>query len=168
MIYRSIVERKLRGAFDALNRGDHGPVLAAFGAPVEHVFYGRTALGGARHEMRSIVQWYARLKVLMPDLKFDIEAVAVTGPPWNTVALIEWRDHFSLPDGSRRANQGVHALRLRWGKVVSLRVYCDTQLLADILREMQSQRLAEAGAAPIADGLEDRESGSADLVAARH
>ena len=151
MIYRRIVERQLRRAFEALNRGDHAPVLAAFGMPVEHVFFGEHALGGARHEMAALVAWYARLKSIFPDLHFDIDRVAVTGMPWNTIALVEWRDRFTLPDGSQRGNQGVHALRLAWGKVVSLRVYCDTQKLAVILREMQAQGVAQAGLAPIGD-----------------
>lgn len=151
MIYRSIVERQLRRAFDALNRGDHGPVLAAFGSPVEHVFFGEHALAGARHSMDSIVPWYRRLKTVFPDLHFDIQSLAVRGMPWNTVALVEWRDRFTLRDGSRRGNQGVHVLRLKWGKVVSLRVYCDTQVLASVLRDLQTQGVADAGMPPIAD-----------------
>ena len=151
MIYRSIVERKLRHAFEALNQGEHAPVLAAFGAPVEHVFFGSHALAGTRREMSSIVPWYERLKTVFPDLHFEIESLAVTGLPWNTVAMVEWRDHFTLRDGTRRGNQGVHVLRLKWGKVVSLRVYCDTQVLASVLSELQLQGVAEAGLPPIDD-----------------
>jgi ketosteroid isomerase-like protein len=151
MIYRSIVERQLRRAFESLNRGDHSPVLAAFGAPVEHVFFGDHALGGSRHSMHSIAPWYQRLKTVFPDLHFDIQSVAVRGMPWNTVALVEWRDRFTLRDGTRRGNQGVHVLRLKWGKVVSLRVYCDTQVLASVLRDLQEQGVADAGMPPIDD-----------------
>lgn len=152
MIYRLIVERQLRRAFAALNRGDHGPILASFGSPVEHVFFGQHALGGSRHAMGSIVPWYRRLRTVFPDLRFDIESVLVRGMPWNTVALVEWRDSFSLRDGTQRGNQGVHALRLKWGKVVSLRVYCDTQVLASALHALQSQGVADAGLPPIVDG----------------
>jgi ketosteroid isomerase-like protein len=151
MIYRLIVEQKLRRAFAALNRGDHAPVLAAFGAPVEHVFFGDHALAGTRHGMDTIVAWYARLKAIFPDLHFDIQTVAISGPPWNTVALVEWRDRFTLRDGSRRGNQGVHALKLKWGKVVSLRIYCDTQVLVSVLRDLERQGVADAGYAPIGD-----------------
>lgn len=151
MIYKSIVERKLRRGFDDLNRGDHSAVMALFGASFEHVFFGDHALGGSRHTMGGIVPWYERLKTLFPDLHFDIESLAVRGLPWNTVAMVEWRDHFSLRDGSRRGNQGVHVLRLRWGKVVSLRVYCDTQVVASALRELVAQGVREAGLPPIND-----------------
>ena len=149
MIYRYVVERILRRAFAALNRGDHRPVLAAFGLPLEHAFYGAHALGGIRTDMAAVTAWYARLKQIFPDLRFEIDAVAVTGMPWNTVAFVEWRDSFTLPDGTRAGNQGVHVLRLAWGKAHSLHVYCDTQRLAAVLRQMQSQGRIEAGFAPI-------------------
>jgi ketosteroid isomerase-like protein len=154
MIYRSIVEMKLRRGFDALNRGDHESVMALFAKRFEHVFFGAHALGGARHSRSSIEPWYARLKILFPDLRFEVQAIAVSGWPWNTVALVEWRDHFTLRDGSAGGNQGVHVLRLKWGKVVSLRVYCDTQVLAAALQTLQRQGVREAGLAPITDGLE--------------
>jgi ketosteroid isomerase-like protein len=154
LIYRRIVEKKLRAGFDALNRGDHQSVMALFAQEFEHVFYGDHALGGARHQHRSIVPWYARLKSCFPDLRFEVQAVAVRGLPWNTVALVEWRDRFTLRDGTQGGNQGVHVLRLKWGKVVSLRVYCDTQVVAGALNSLQQQGVKEAGAAPISDSRE--------------
>ncbi len=62
MIYGAIVERNLRNALAALDRGDHRPVLASFGDPVEHTFHGAHALAGTRHSMAGIEPWYARLK----------------------------------------------------------------------------------------------------------
>jgi hypothetical protein len=56
-----------------------------------------------------------------------------------------------LRDGSPRRNQGVHVLRLKWGKVVSLHVHCDTQVVAGAMRELLSQGVAEAGLPPIDD-----------------
>jgi ketosteroid isomerase-like protein len=151
MIYRAIVERKLRNTFDALNRGDYEPVLGSFGSPVEHTFFGDHALAGSRHGMNSIGPWYNRLKTVFPDLHFDIDAVAVSGMPWNTTAMIEWRDRFTLRDGSVRGNQGVHVIKIKWGRVISLQIYCDTQLLASVLDELKSQGVKEAGLAPIND-----------------
>lgn len=149
MIYRTIVALRLRRAFAALSRGDYTPVLGAFAESVEHSFYGRHALGGTRRDMASVRAWYARLRQVFPDLRFEIDAIAVSGMPWNTVALIEWRDTFTLPDGTRGGNQGVHALRLRWGRVVALHIHCDTQLLESILGEIERQGVPAAGLAPI-------------------
>lgn len=151
MIYQAIVARKLRKTFDALNRGDYAPVLNAFGSPVEHTFFGDHALAGSRHNMDSVVRWYDRLQIVFPDLHFDIEAIAITGMPWNTTAMIEWRDSFTLRDGSKRGNQGVHVMRIRWGRVVSLHIYCDTQVLASVLGELERQGVKEAGLPAIDD-----------------
>jgi ketosteroid isomerase-like protein len=151
MIYRAIVEWKLRRAFAALNDGDCTAVLAAFANQVEHTFNGEHALGGTRHAPDSLRQWYTRLLKLLPDLHFDVDSVVVRGWPWDTIAVVEWRDRFSLRDGQRCSNQGVHVLRLRWGRVVSLRIHCDTQKLLGILQTLQDQGVTEAGMAPIAD-----------------
>ena len=149
MIYRRIVAHRLRRAFAALNRGDTGPVLAAFGRDARHTFFGRHALAGMRHDAASIEAWYARLQSVFPDLRFEIDALSVSGMPWNTVALVEWRDSYTLPYGTRGGNQGVHALRLRWGRVTELRVYCDTQLLAGVLGLIERQGVREAGLEPL-------------------
>lgn len=151
MIYRAVIERKLRNTFDALNRGDYEPVLSSFGLPVEHTFFGDHALAGSRHGMDFIAPWYARLKTLFPDLHFEIDAMAVSGTPWNTTAMVEWRDRFSLRDGAVRGNQGVHVIKIRWGRVISLHIYCDTQVLGSVLDELKSQGVKEAGLPPISD-----------------
>lgn len=151
MIYQAIVARKLRKTFEALNRGDYESVLGAFGSPVEHVFFGDHALAGSRHSMESVVRWYDRLKIVFPDLHFDIDAIAISGMPWNTTAMIEWRDSFTLRDGARRGNQGVHVMKIRWGKVVSLHIYCDTQVLASVLGELGAQGVLEAALPAIDD-----------------
>jgi ketosteroid isomerase-like protein len=52
LIYRWVVEAKLRHGFDALNRGDHQRVMALFAKELEHVFFGTHALAGARHRRR--------------------------------------------------------------------------------------------------------------------
>ncbi|WP_229506635.1 hypothetical protein [Massilia sp. BJB1822] len=82
--------------------------------------HGHHPLASERHAMNSTAQWYARLARLLPGLKFDIDAIAVTSWPWRTVATVTWKDRFALPDGSTGPNQGVHEFELRWvGKIFS-------------------------------------------------
>jgi ketosteroid isomerase-like protein len=149
LLYRHVVERQLRRAFAALNAGDPSRVLAAFAPDAQHTFFGEHALAGTRDDPASLARWYARLATLFPDLHFDLDSVLVRGLPWDTVAVVEWRDRFTLRDGQARGNQGVHVLRLRWGRVTSLRIHCDTQRLAGVLEDLQSQGVADAGQAPI-------------------
>ena len=48
-------------------------------------------------------------------------------------------------------NDGMHLVRLRWGKLVSLHAYLNTEIVAAACRRMADSGIAEAGAAPIED-----------------
>ena len=148
-MYHFIVKQKLRRAFADINAGRYERIVPQFAARHRHVMYGNHALGGERNTIAATTQWYARLQRLLPDLRFDVQAVAVTGWPWHTVAMVSWNDHFTLPDGSRGNNQGVHVFTLVWGRVSSLAVHCDTARLAGYCAQMVAQGREEARAAPI-------------------
>ena len=150
-MYHHVVRRQVQRAFHEINAGRYQPVVAQFAAQHRHAMFGQHALGGERNTLGSTRDWYARLQRLLPDLRFELQSIAVSGWPWDTRALVSWKDSFSLPDGSRGSNQGVHELRLAWGKLVCLEVHCDTARLQSYCERMQALGLAEAGAAPIAD-----------------
>jgi ketosteroid isomerase-like protein len=152
-MYHAIVRAKLRRAFRQINAGRYDPIVAQFAEPHVHVMHGEHAMSGERRSIASTARWYARLQRLMPDLRFEIEHIAVAGWPWRTVAFVAWTDQFTLPDGTRTANQGVHVFGLRWGKVHSLAVHCDTARLEGLLRRAAALGLGEAIAPPIDDGL---------------
>jgi ketosteroid isomerase-like protein len=96
-------------------------------------------------------RWFERLFLLFPKLDFTIKHIAVCGPPWNTYAMVEWQDAATPADGVPYVNDGTHLLRLRWGKVVSLHAYLDTQVVADTCRRLAEWGLAVAAAPPIED-----------------
>ena len=150
-MYHFIVKKKLRRAFANINAGRYETILPQFATKHRHVMYGEHALGGERRSLASTAAWYARLQRLLPDLRFDVHAIAVTGWPWHTVAMVSWNDHFTLPDDSTGGNQGVHVFTLAWGRVTSLAVHCDTAKLAGYCARMVEQGRAEAGAVPIND-----------------
>ena len=150
-MYHFVVRRKLRRSFRDINAGRYGAIVAQFAQRHSHVMFGRHALAGQRRTLASTREWYGRLHRLLPDLRFEIQSIAVSGWPWDTRALVSWTDSFTLPDGTPGNNQGVHELRLAWGKVVALEVHCDTARLEAYCQRMQALGLAEAGAAPISD-----------------
>jgi ketosteroid isomerase-like protein len=150
-MYHFVVRRQVRRAFGNINAGRYGPIVAQFAQRHTHTMFGLHPLGGQRRSLASTREWYGRLQRLLPDLRFDVHSIAVSGWPWDTRALVSWSDSFTLPDGSPGNNQGVHELRLAWGKVVSLEVHCDTAKLAGYCERMRALGMAEAGAAPIAD-----------------
>src|ERR1700689_2816406 len=80
-MYHAIVRRRVRGLFDAVNRGDAEPVLRAFAPRFEHLFVGDHALGGSRQTLPATRRWYERLYRLLPDIRFDLRSIAVSGGP---------------------------------------------------------------------------------------
>ncbi len=149
-MYHAIVKRRLLASFEALNRGDYGAITSQFAPDAVHWFSGdRHPLSGTRRTREGILAWYARLERLMPDLQFHIEHAAVSGGPWDTVAMLSWSDALHDRAGKAYANRGVHLIRLKWGKVVELQVYCDIAYLQGYFDALVSQGVEEAQADPI-------------------
>jgi hypothetical protein len=75
-----------------------------------------------------------------------LHSIAASGWPWDTTVVVEWTDRDTPADGKDYVNSGVHVIQMRWGKVVSIHAYLDTQVLIDTLTE-------EAKAPPIIGSL---------------
>lgn len=148
-MYHLVVRSKLRRAFRLINAGAYDLIVAQFAPQHQHIMHGRHALAGARTTRRTTALWYDRLKRLLPDLRFDVHRIVVAGWPWDTTATVDWTDHFTLPDGSRGSNQGVHVFKLRWGKVHALAIHCDTARLQDYCTRLAEMGVHEALADPI-------------------
>ena len=137
--------------FNYINAGRYDRIVPQFATKHRHAMYGNHALAGERTTITSTTQWYGRLQRLLPDLRFKVHAVAVTGWPWHTLATVTWNDHLTLPDGSPAGNQGVHVFVLAWGCVTSLAVHYDTAKFEDYCRRMAETGREEAMAPPITD-----------------
>jgi len=150
-MYHAIVRRNVRKLFAALGRGDVDYAVAGMAPRFEHIFPGDHALGGVRHTRAGIRAWLERLLRVLPALRFDIKHMAVSGWPWLTTVVVEWRDYATLADGTPYVNDGAHAIQLRWGKVVVLHAYLDTVIVVDAMRVMARAGVTEAAAAKIED-----------------
>jgi ketosteroid isomerase-like protein len=100
-MYHAIVRRRIRGLFDAVNNGNAEPVLQAFAPRFEHSFLGDHALGGSRQTLAATRRWYERLYRLLPDIRFELRSIAVSGGPWNTIVVVEWDETNSGTDNVR-------------------------------------------------------------------
>lgn len=150
-MYHAIVRRKVVDTFAALSRGNYEVALAGMAPRFEHNFAGAHPLGGVRHTAPAMRRWFERLFRLNQHLDFTIKHVAVSGVPWDTTAIVEWRDNATLASGAPYVNDGTHIIRMRWGKVVSLHAYLDTEVFADACRRMADDGVVEAAAKPIED-----------------
>jgi ketosteroid isomerase-like protein len=150
-MYKAVVRRKVHALFEAVNRGDAEPVLAAFAPRFEHAFLGESALGGARHTLATTRAWYERLYRLLPDIHFELRSIFVSGGPWNTIVVVDWDETNSGTDGVRTHNHGVHVLHLRWGRATRLMICPDTAGLVTTLDRLALAGNAKALAPPLVD-----------------
>ncbi len=150
-MYHAIVRRNVRKLFAALGRGDIDYAVAGMAPRFEHIFPGDHTLGGTRHTRAGIRSWLERLLRVLPSLRFEIKHMAVSGWPWRTTVVVEWRDFATLADGALYVNDGAHAIQIRWGKVIVLHAYLDTQIVVDAMHVMAAAGVAEANAPRIED-----------------
>lgn len=150
-MYAFFVRQKIRNIFECLNRGDYETVLKGASPSITHTFSGTHALGGTRHSIEAMRQWFQRLYLLTPGINFELKDIAVSGSPWDTTIAVEWVDKATPADGSPYINEGVHIIKMQWGKVVYLHAYLDTQIVETLCERLAANGLAEAGAPPIED-----------------
>jgi ketosteroid isomerase-like protein len=151
MVYHTITGLKLKRVFANLSRGNYEVAFTDLRPRFEHVFSGDHTFGGTRRTVASFRKWFVRLYEVFPDLQFRVKKVLVKGWPWNTIAVVEWEDWATTLDGKGYTNEGVHVIHMRWGRVVSLKVYLDTQKLVEACRRQAEHGIQQALAPQITD-----------------
>lgn len=149
MIYGSIVRMKIRQTFDHVNNHRWDKAVETLVPNVHHRVSGAHALGGERHDKNSVRLWFDRLGRVLPNLHITVSDVTVKGPPWNTRVFAQWDSKATLVSGAPYINRGLHLFTLRWGRVLALEEFRDTQAAANGLTAQSATGLEEAGAKPI-------------------
>lgn len=148
-MYHTIVKLIARRNFSALNKGDFELVLKTVSKDITHTFSGNHPLGGTRHSVDSMRVWFQRLYTLTPQIHFRLKNIAVSGMPWNTVIAVEWEDQATPANGEPYVNEGVHIIKMRWGKVVYIHGYLDTSLFSELCGHLAYSGVIEASLPPI-------------------
>jgi ketosteroid isomerase-like protein len=149
-MYRAIVARRVRSAWQHLGRGDYEYVLKQFAPTFTHRFAGDHALGGERSSRAAQRAWFERLFRLLPGVEFRVEDVLVRGWPWRTRALALIRVRATVA-GRPYQNEVAQTIDLRWGRITHIDNLEDTQKLAAALERLAAAGLDEARAEPIAE-----------------
>ncbi|MGI3779785.1 MAG: nuclear transport factor 2 family protein [Janthinobacterium lividum] len=148
-MYHAIVKRIARRNFERVNDHDYEPLLASCVPTIHHRFGGDHALGGQRHDVAALREWFHRLGRLNPTLRLRVSDVWVKGLPHDTTILMRWDATQDMPDGSAYTNHGVHVIKMRWLKVVSIDANEDSQAVERALAVFAAHDVPEATAAPI-------------------
>ncbi len=148
-MYNAIIRHNIKKAFQLVNEHHYGQLVKNLSPTITHHFSGQHALGGTRHDVTAVKQWFERVGRLLPDLKLTITNVVVKGWPNHTLVIAQWTATATLQNGDMYRNQGVHLVTLKWGKITDMHVYEDSQAVADALEKQYTAGIKEAKAAPI-------------------
>ena len=155
--YAAAFRWMLRRTAAKLMAGDVDAFLRFYAEDAVIVFPGENSWGPeyrGHDEIRGFLERFLRV-----GLQGELHEILVSGPPWSTTVLARFTDHAHAPDGTKvYENDAIVHLRVRWGKVVSERVYEDTEKVAAFDRYLESQ--------PSVDGRE-RDSNTLASGAAR-
>jgi ketosteroid isomerase-like protein len=124
-MYRSIIRRQYRKAWDAMNRHDYEAIIAQLAPTFEVTFVGDTSLGGSRHTKDAMRRWFERLFRLFPDARFELRAVAVDGWPWDTRIFGSFAITATVL-GETYDNVFIQFVKMRWGRITSYSIYEDS------------------------------------------
>ena len=150
MLYRSIVKKRIRQAFDQVNDRRWDDLMNSIAPDVYHRFGGMHAIGGVRHDSHTLRCWFERLARVLPNLYLQINDIWVTGWPWRTLVFVQWDGTATLLNGDDYFQHAIHVITLQWGKIHAIDVFEDSQEVAWALRTQAAAGLEEAVAEPIA------------------
>jgi ketosteroid isomerase-like protein len=150
-MYKRIAAGRIQKVFGAIGERDYEAVLDGVAEDVHHLFPGNNALGGERHSRDAMMRWFERLGRLFPEIRFEIQRVAVKGPPWDMWIAVQWTDAGRAADDEPYDNRGAHWIRIRRGRAVHIQVYLDTDVVSASCERMAAAGIVEAASPQITE-----------------
>jgi ketosteroid isomerase-like protein len=149
-MYRTIVARRAKRLYAAMNAGDYRPLLNSLHRDFTYTFVGDDhPLAGTRRTPAAMQAQFERVLRLFPGIHFTVRDVIVTGRPWDTRIGIVLSVSARLQDGSDYRNDIVQLLSMRWGRAFRVRTIIDTARLREAFRRLDRWGVVEATAAPV-------------------
>lgn len=146
--YKWIVKSKIIRGFKDLSNGDYAYVLSLMSNDVVYEFEGDHALGGTRVSKTGVEKWFKRLIKLLPG-KFELHGIYISGPIWNTKAVVEFTDTVTPQYGDTYQNNGVQVASLKFGKVKKVHTYVNTNKVISALNTLYKNGIIEANTTKI-------------------
>lgn len=127
----------VRRAYGHLNRADVDAVVAGFRDDGMFSFPGAHELAGEYHGREELRSFFGRLFEWFPDLTFEVDDLAVSGPPWRMKLWVRYHDTASR-GGVTWQGWGTQYALVRWGKLEVDYIANDTQAVADYLEQVRA------------------------------
>lgn len=140
-MYAWLVGLVLRAAYRGVVEGRLRLVGALAADDVEFDFPGTSSFAGRYRGKAELLGWLRRFGALQP--QFTVHEVMVAGPPWSLRAAMRFTDAI----GDDYHNTGMELLVIRWGRVRSVKVFLDTEVIS--AWESRHPEVGAAGATPL-------------------
>ena len=127
-MYSWIIGRVVRFLYGKVSTGDLRLPLLGLAEDARLVFPGNSSFGGQQQGKAAIESWMRRFASLRPE--FNVEDVAVAGPPWNMRIFMRFSDRIVAPNGYIYENEGMEQIAVRHGLIREIHVYLDTEKVA--------------------------------------
>ena len=146
-LMRRLLVMKFRSDVAALNRGDHGPLLAGYAEDAVLTFNDGPHRFSGEHRGRDAIEKFLK-NFVAAGLQGEVLEAWTKGPPWALSIAARFNDRALAPDGREiYSNQVMFRLRTRWGRVVEQQdFYLDTVRMNELERS-----LTELGVDPVDD-----------------
>ncbi|MFD4292395.1 nuclear transport factor 2 family protein [Rhodococcus sp. NPDC058505] len=135
---------KFKRNVDALNAGDHRPLLRSYHRDAVLRFADGDHRWAGVHAGRDAIEEFLK-SFVHAGLRGEIVEAYFGGPPWRMTILVRFNDHALAPDGTvAYRNRTILQVRTRWGRIVEQEdFYEDTARI-----EAFDARLRELGLGP--------------------
>jgi ketosteroid isomerase-like protein len=141
--YRWVLKSKIIKGYDELNKRNYKYVTNLFDERVIYEFEGDHSLGGTRISRQGVEKWFERLFRLLPG-KFVVNSVIVSGPIWDTTAVIEFTDTVTPQFGPAYQNNGIQVVKLKFGTAYKIHTYVNTHRIINALNILYENGISEA------------------------
>jgi len=116
MIGALIAKRKVRSAFDSLNRRDLLKFLANWREDATFIFPGNISVSGKIEGKRAIVEWFQKYMEQFPQVNFILKSVSVQNIfalGGTNVVAVEWDINLTNREGRDFQNSGVTIVNIK-------------------------------------------------------
>lgn len=131
MIGAIIAKRKVRSAFDPLNRRDLSGFLANWREDATFIYPGNLSVSGRVEGKKAIEQWFQKFLEQFPKVNFTVKNVFVQNifafSATNVFAL-EYDVTLTNREGRSFQKSGVAVIHAKEGKAILVREYIDTEV----------------------------------------
>lgn len=129
MIGAIITQTAVKSAFDALNKGDVGKMLAHWNEECTFFYPGKVKAGGEYAGKTQFKNWLENFFAQFPKRKYTIQHIGVENIFdlfGNNTVFVNFDLELTNKDGMNATNSGVSLITIKWTKVVKEVIYLKT------------------------------------------